>query len=701
MKILLLADHMENGGAETHLYELSRLLFQTGHLVTIFSHGGKIADELFSLGINQEYYGKAPLFKLAKWIRKEKPHIVHAHTRKSAFLCRILLIFIKFPFVFTAHARFSSRPIKKIFSFFPRRTIAVSADIAQHLTQNFGVSPKNISVIGNGINTKRFCSTANTFNTINILTISRLDDDCSLSAQLLCQIAPALSDRFGQLRITIVGGGNQYQKICSLAKLANQKCGKEVVHAVGKKQDVLPYLQRASIFVGVSRAALEAMSCGVPVILSGNEGYLGIAEKTIFPLAEESNFCARDYPKPTENKLFQDICLLLTSPELVQNNIQDGKKQIQKYHTAKSMAKNTLEIYRCAIQDMLCSRKSDILLCGYYGFDNLGDEMTLRSICSALYRSETKHFKTFTSFSPRISVLAKKGASYNRLVSVNRFQPLAVYSAIRHTGVLVLGGGSLLQNKTSHRSLFYYLFLIRLAHWLGVSTMLYASGIGPIDGQISKKSCQKVLSSVDLISVRDEISLSVLQRMGIQKNLFLSADPVLLYRIRPKPPKKYLLAFVRKSETERIFSRLTSVTIPIVFAVMDKHADLKPTQKTAERLKKQGKNVSISLNFSEKNIVSLIQTACFVVSARLHALILAFCAGVPFLGLSDDPKISAFSSMVQTNISENAELDQIRTQFYQRKAYLSELASKDAPRLLELASLGLYTQKNIDKKTEK
>ena len=358
MKILLLADHMENGGAETHIYELSRFLSQKGHRVTVISFGGKVAEALAEQGICQKNYGKFPLLTLFRHLQNHKPDVVHAHTRQSAFLCRLLLSFMQFPVVFTAHARFCTTPIKGALSFFPERTIAVSADIAQHLITRFGVSRGQISVIENGIDTKRFCPKDNQNDEFHIVTVSRLDEDCSLTALLLCRIAPALSKKIPRLRITIVGGGSELAHVRMLASKANAVCGKNVVNAVGQKQDVLPYLQSASLFIGVSRAALEAMSCGIPVILSGNEGYLGIAVGKILAIAEHGNFCARGYPMPSEKCIYKDILNLFFDKKLVFCAKRDGLRQIQHHHTAEQMAEKTVRVYRSAILDFQRKRKT-------------------------------------------------------------------------------------------------------------------------------------------------------------------------------------------------------------------------------------------------------------------------------------------------------------------------------------------------------
>ncbi len=695
MKILLLADHMNSGGAETHIFELSRFLSHLGHSVTVLSYGGQIAKELSAMGIRTVRYGRIPLHTLADVIRRVKPHVVHAHTRQSLFICQILHPLFHFPLVFTAHAHFSTNAAKKALTFFPRRNIAVSHDIAEHLTKRFDVPKENIVIIPNGIDIVRFCPKRDRINNFHIVTISRLDADCSLTAELLCHLAPRLSKKIGGLCITVIGGGSDLCKIRRLAALANRACGYLAVRAIGQKQNVLPYLQNCDLFVGVSRAALEAMSCGVPVILSGNEGYLGICEKGVMKEAERGNFCARGQSRPTAKRLYFDICRLYHDPDLARKAAADGMAQVRKYHTAEQMARQTLNVYRAAIADAAATRTSDVLLGGYYGYGNLGDELTLCAIVDRLNKAQGSHTP------PRISVLTRSDVPHPSLSAVRRFDLIRCIHAIRHTGVFILGGGSLLQNKTSNRSLLYYLFLLEIAHFFGTPCMLYASGLGPIYGKLPWRLCCHALKKVDVITARDPVSYRLLKKTVHHKRLFLSADPVAAYRLKGATCQKYILAFVRDRQLAPMLSFLKREDLPIVLAVMDVQSDTTATEKLASLLEKQGKQVTLVRDSSQKAVFSLIRHATLVVSARLHALILAFDMGAPMLGISDDPKITAFTSMAYAGLSLPTTRREISAHFRMKQAHLQALAQKDAEIALGLLDRAASQAKTIDKPRKK
>ena len=320
---------------------------------------------------------------------------------------------------------------------------------------------------------------------------------------------------------------------------------------------------------------------------------------------------------------------------------------------------------------------------GIYGYGNLGDELSLRAIYTRLSsRWQTESLDDKDSL--RLSILTPKGIHYKQAKCIDRFRLQAVLKAIRNTGLVMLGGGSLLQNKTSNRSLFYYLSLLEIAHFFGVPTMLYAAGIGPIRGKIPQLICKHTLRKVDLITVRDPLSQSFLKDLDITDTVRMSADPVLLCQLPKTKSRGYLLAFVRKEEWRKALAILETSNKPIRLAVMDPKKDLSTTKKLALALSKQGKKVTVYASPSTSNILKLIAGAELVVSARLHALILAFCARVPFLGISDDPKIAAFSKTVYNGLSLPVTRETLGKHFKTKHETLSRLAQKDASYAIDL-----------------
>ena len=168
MKILMLIDSMNVGGAETHVETLSGELANMGHSVTLASAGGKICKRMARDKIklvllppitpSAEKTVKNSLICriftarkiLSRLIKKEKPDVVHAHTRRTALLSHAICKALKIPLIVSAHAMLSMKFPKNLLSVWGDGTIAVSEDIKKHLALH-GAPVKSIEVIFNGV----------------------------------------------------------------------------------------------------------------------------------------------------------------------------------------------------------------------------------------------------------------------------------------------------------------------------------------------------------------------------------------------------------------------------------------------------------------------------------------------------------------------------------------------------------------------
>ena len=307
MNILLCGASMGIGGAETHMLTLAIGLFEKGHRVVVASERGVLCDELKRRGIK---FVRAPLssnktseimeaYKVLKdLINRSEFDVVHAHSRISAFLIDKIRRKGKkrFKFIVTAHAHYHTNEALRHMSIWGDECIAVSKDIKDHLIKSYNVPERKIHVIPNGIDTNRYFP-ASRGSKHSVLFVSRLDSDCSAGAKALCRIAPRLFKDFERLKITVVGGGNDFKEVKRLAERANALIGKEIIKLSGYCEDIVPMLQEHEYIVGVSRVALEAMAMQKSVVLFGNEGALGLLTEDNLGLAASSNFTCRGYGK--------------------------------------------------------------------------------------------------------------------------------------------------------------------------------------------------------------------------------------------------------------------------------------------------------------------------------------------------------------------------------------------------------------------
>ena len=363
MRILLVTMGMDIGGAETHILELANELKRRGNEVFVASNGGKYVEELKMANIEHIY---APLnnkkFKnliasykiLDKVIREKNIELVHSHSRISSFVCGLLKKKLKFPYVTTAHWTFKVTPLLKKMTNWGDNVIAVSEDIKEYLMRNYNINAENIFVTVNGIDTNKFSkdidySDAKTEfglkdNSNRIVYISRLDESRALVAKQLVNISEKLNEKIENLEIVIVGGGDSFDEIKNKVDEINNKLGKKLIVLTGARTDINKFAACGDIFIGVSRAALEAMACEKPVIIAGNEGYIGIFDEAKLGKSIETNFCCRGLDMPSEDVLLKDVIKLMNSA----NKDEYGKynrEVVKKYYSVTKMVDDTEKAY--------------------------------------------------------------------------------------------------------------------------------------------------------------------------------------------------------------------------------------------------------------------------------------------------------------------------------------------------------------------
>lgn len=696
MKILMVTMSMQIGGAETHILELCRELKRMGHSVTLASNGGVYADELESEGIPQV---KLPLHRksprdvvksyigLKKLIRHGEFDIVHAHARIPAFICGLLWERIrlkdgrKFRFVTTAHLNFSVNKLWRKISRWGERSMAVSEDIADYLVKEYNFPRERVHLTINGVDLNKFSPETDYSellknhsldkNRRRIVYMSRLDADRADPAYRILNIAERLHTDFPDIDILIVGGGTELNAIQKRVNDINQKSDKAFVFTTGAVSNTNEYCAAADIFVGVSRSLLEAMATAKPVIIAGNQGSLGIFDESKIAPAVETNFCCRGFPQATEDDLYSEICKLLTeNPQKLAKMGEYNRNFVLERYTSSRMAQDYIEMYEKLLESPVpYFGKSDVIVSGYYGFGNLGDE-SLLDIIAQLLAKERKNIKIAA-----LTRYPKDDKMRTGLRCVSRVSPISILYNISHSKLLISGGGSLLQDATSKRSLKYYAGIIRCAEFFGKKTAVFASGIGPISYESNRKLTKLLLNKVDRISVRDPESKSELERIGVEREIIVGADPAFLIkpadearlskirrnlkidedyfvvslRIMPQSKKSTVEVRQRNAQlNEAIFNASVKFCgeiakkynlIPVILP-MQESMDRQLCESVVEAVE----NAVLYSPSSAPELIGILKKAKFVVGMRLHAIIFASSAGVPVIGLSYDPKVTAIMS---------------------------------------------------------
>ena len=294
--------------------------------------------------------------------------------------------------------------------------------------------------------------------------------------------------------------------------------------------------------------------------------------------------------------------------------------------------------------------KAKVLLCGYYGEHNLGDDALLQVLVSQL--PAEWHPVITAKDRDAVSALAP-GASI-----VNRRSLSETIRALQKVDALVLGGGSLLQDGTSFKSLVYYLIVLWSSRWQRIPVILWGQGLGPLNRRLSRWCVRATLQGIRAVSWRDPASLHQAQRWRLRMPMVMGPDPVwchpapvwsggdsLILCFRPTPLLdtegwQCLLhaidRYSRQSMCEVIWLAFHGDQDAGLWQDLDKRGLIPQALKERSRLKRAD---------SLEQVQDLFGTASLVIAMRLHALILAATTGCPTAALSYDPKVKAAAQL--------------------------------------------------------
>ncbi len=291
-----------------------------------------------------------------------------------------------------------------------------------------------------------------------------------------------------------------------------------------------------------------------------------------------------------------------------------------------------------------------VLLSGYYGFGNLGDEALLEVIVERV-KLRFPHVRLDV-----LSATPQATAQRFGVEATQRWDMRDVRTAIASADAVVSGGGGLLQNTTSLRSLLYYAGILRDAVRAGRKTMIFAQSIGPLDA-LGTMFVRRLCRGVDRATVRDERSRALLSSLLPGTRVELTADPVFLYEPTAggdltyeglgEESQPYAVVCVRECAALRALieplahavDRLNEQNgVRVAFLPLGGASDAAASTRVIRACK------SAPVLLPEPSLpkaAAVLASARIVIGMRLHALILAARAGVPFLAVPYDPKVDA------------------------------------------------------------
>jgi polysaccharide pyruvyl transferase CsaB len=680
MKVIHLISGGDSGGAKTHVLSLLQNLNKTITAQLVCFRDGPFAEEARAMGIPTMICGgnNIPHLRreLAAYIQQGGYQLIHCHGSRANMIGALLRKPTGLPVVSTVHSDYKLDYMGRPFA---RLTFgAINAWALRHLDYRIGVSDAMVDLlIDRGFPPDRFYAIYNGIdftpapsqgerlaylrglgadveeNSVVVGIAARLNPVKDMST-LIRGFAEGHKS-CPRLRLVIAGDGEERQKLEDLAKELGVE--KEVtfagwisggmdrfysaldVNALTSLSETFPYaLTEGARF---HLATVATAVGGIPYLIDQDvNGYLftpGDWQTLGRYLAALGNEDA--LRREMGEKLYEKASAKFSIQSTVDTQLHIYEEIIRRHNRPKR-------------------DRDGVVICGAYGRGNAGDDAILEAILQEMRSIDPDMPITVLTKDPKATRLTYRVRTAGRM-DVGTWK-----KAMRHAGLYINGGGSLIQDVTSRRSLWFYLHNIQAAHKAGCKVQMYGCGIGPVLREQHRKLAASVLNaSVDVITLREPNSLKELQSMGVTKpEILLTADPALtlpaansdeidsvLLRAGIPPHGKYLCFALRNwkgfEDKAPLFAQAAkyayeTYSLTPVFAAVEKHLD-----PVAGRLAAAGLDIPhyfLDDAGSAGTIIGALSRMQAVVSMRLHALIFAAGQGIPLAGVVYDPKVSAF-----------------------------------------------------------
>lgn len=709
VKVIHLISGGDTGGAKTHIhYLLSGICKNIDAKLVCFTKG-EFSDEAAELGIPTvvlEGNTAATLRQLKKMIKSENFDIIHSHGARGNFMASLLKYSCKIPIVTTVHSDpkldYLGRPLAGLvygtlnsFALKKADYLVGVSDSMKNLLIERGFMPNKIFTIYNGVD---FSVKPENSDRLSYLRELGLDvDSDSVVVGIAARLDPVkdvatLVKGFAQaekhcpqLRLVAAGGGPELENLKTLA--ADLGVSEKICFA-GWISDINTFFASLDIntLTSLSETFPYALTEGARARVATVSSSVGGVPKLITEGKTGFLFPAGDYVS-----LGKKLTKLAKSAELREKLGNAIYAKAKSDFSVEATTQRQLDIYKEVLtleEIRKTGSRNGIVICGAYGMGNAGDDAILEAIVGEM--REIDPFMPITALSRTPETTRMKYG----IDSVHMFDIFALRRIVKRTKLYLSGGGSLIQNVTSRRSLWYYLYTISTAKKNGNAVMMYGCGIGPIVDNRDEERVRNILNRyVDVITLRESISLSELKSMGITgPKMIVSSDPALslpgasadkidaeFEKYGLNPDGKYVSFSVRDwegfSQKAAIFGEAADyvsdkLKLTPVFVLINSRDDRPATELCCQSMVNNA--VIIETPEDSSMMIGILSRMKAVVSMRLHGLIFAASQGVPLVGVSYDPKVTAFLESIgdepclKFEDLTSAELEQVITDAIQQ-----------------------------------
>ena len=722
MNIIHLISGGDVGGAKTHVLSLLDRLGKTNRVLLVCFTDGDFADEARELGIPTEIISGGNPIKvcsaLISRIREGGFEIIHCHGARANMIGAMLRTRLDLPVVTTVHSDFRldylGRPLGRL-TYGTINSVALRcipyhigvSDAMCDLLISRGFDPQTMYAIYNGVDftaVQPSLSREAYFDAIGLSAepgsvvfgiAARLNPvkDISTLIRAFAKTVQAVPSS----RLIIAGDGEEADMLHELAK---ELCPAGSVVFPGWVQDTDSFYNAIDVnmLTSLSETFPYSLTEGIRLHCATISSEVGGV-----PVLIENGATGLLFQPGDVDTLTKHMIRYATDKEARLRMAERLYRSASARFSLDATVANQEKIYETILRRQARRGKRDgVLICGAYGKGNAGDDAILEAICSQL-RSIDEDLPLYV-----LSRTPSATERRYRIGAIYTFNPLAYLRRMRRVRLYISGGGSLIQDVTSARSLFYYLSSLRSAHKRGCKTLMYGCGIGPVSSKNLRRAGRTIDRCADLITLRDAQSPEVLRQMGVSTpEVRVTADPALL--LDPASPDKvdsflvtngiapdgsYLMFALRPwpSFTEQVktFAACAEYAwqkygLTPVFCAFEPKRDIPAAQQVASLLRCPYHILSTPDNGAL--IVGLMNRMRAIVAMRLHALIFAAGQGVPLIGVAYDPKVSGFLDYLGQNRYEAIEsiTEQQLRDMIDDAMVSGQSAAEDALRLRSLA----------------
>ena len=319
-----------------------------------------------------------------------------------------------------------------------------------------------------------------------------------------------------------------------------------------------------------------------------------------------------------------------------------------------------------------------ILLSGYYGFNNTGDEAILSALIAGLEERIAELEIIVLSAHPQFTT------DVHQVEAINRMDLKRISKELKRADLLISGGGSLLQDVTGFKTIPYYLGIIVLAKVMKTPVFFCAQGVGPVNNRLNQKLVAYILNKVDLITVRDQKSRALLQSWGVKNKITVTADLVFSLDASNKDLDNDILipeeiefnqptigVAVRSWGDNSYLNQLALVLDDLILKlgvnillIPFHYPNDYEAGKLLQNKMKQAVNL-ITTNYSPEEVLAIVRQCDLLVGVRLHAVIFAAVSQIPVAGISYDPKVDNF--LAQLNLEAVADINHFTAKSLEEK----------------------------------